>query len=452
MSIFDVFSRRTDARITEAVTAYSRGMGSIVSSLAREDIGWKGFGEKDEDVVPLPVLKDHSRRARHLASYNPLVKRGINIRNAYMWYDLPEVRDTGKVQQVKALHDSLLSMDARSRDESALCTDGIVIYLASRRRKEVRPVPLSRVRAVARADDASDEGDLYAFLIEPVPTTDATSNERRDPVWYVVDGKKQVRVDSEEGYKTDSEWTVVYLMVHRQVGEMWGKPDLMGAVYWARAYKEYLEAAHTMSKALARIAFKVNSASARQQQAVIQQMSGAQGVGATASLAPGQELTAVSKAGAGIDMMSGTPLAAMVSAALDVPLSVLLTDGSAGGRQGAETALEEPTFKAFEARRSLHVDLIRRVLAAVGIRAEVEVAPLSSELIQRWGQVIVLGTQNGYLHQAEARQLYLDRFKPRNARPVDDLPEMPDASTDGAGPLSDGTNANRDEDGGETVA
>lgn len=165
----------------------------------------------------------------------------------------------------------------------------------------------------------------------------------------------------------------------------------------------------------------------------------------------GQELTAVNKAGAGIDFSAGTPLASMVSAALDVPLSVLLTDGSAGGRQGAESALEEPTFKAFETRRAIHVAFIARVLDALGVSHEITIVPLASELIQRWGQVVVLGIQNGLLHQEEARQLFLDRLKPRNGRPVDDLPEVVDTSGT-VGPLSDGTNANRDEDGGETVA
>ncbi len=181
------------------------------------------------------------------------------------------------------------------------------------------------------------------------------------------------------------------------------------------------------------------------------------------------------KAGAGIDMTSGSPLAAMVAAALDVPLSVLLTDGSAGGRQGAETALEEPTFKAFELRRRIHQDLVKRVLAAAGYKTEVDLAPLSNDLIQRWGQVVTLGLQNGILHRVEARELFLRRFAPVNAKPVNELPDWEDLSAPvqqfgaqddggkeedqgkddgntGVGPLSDGTNSSRDGEGATTNA
>ena len=181
----------------------------------------------------------------------------------------------------------------------------------------------------------------------------------------------------------------------------------------------------------------------------------------------------MSKAGAGIEFSAGTPLAAMVAAALDVPLSVLLTDGSAGGRQGAETALEEPTFKALELRRQVHKDLVKRVLRAAGFKTEVDLAPLSNDLIQRWGQVVTLGLQNGILHRVEARELFLRRFAPVNAKPVSSLPDWEDLSAPqpqfnngdgeeedqgrddgntGVGPLSDGTNSSRDGEGKTTNA
>lgn len=441
-------------RLSEAARQYDtfvNNVGRAIASLKSEDVGWAPIGGTDSsmfDSVPLSVIKDHSVRARHLLAYNPLVQRGITIRNAYMWSDLPEVAGVGN------RYEQFLSLQTRMRDEAALCTDGAVFYLVNPRTKQIRSVPISRIAGFARAYDAVDEQDIHAFLIDPLPPSDQLTTDIPKPEWFVVAGKAFSRVENPEGYATNPDWTVVYMAVNRQVGEVWGKPNLMGAVYWARAYKTYLEAAHTMTQALARIAFKVNSGSRSSQQAVIQQMSVGSGVGGTAALAPGQELTAVNKAGAGINMSSGTPLAAMVSAALDVPLSVLLTDGSAGGRQAAETALEEPTFKALEARRCLHIELIKSVFRALGHRPKVTIVPLNTELIQRWGQVVSMGVEKGMLHQVEARQLFIDRLKPRNAKPVNDLPEIESAKPEdtGVGPLSDGTNANRDEDGGETVA
>ncbi len=444
--------------ITEAISA-------SLANLRREDIGWAQIGENyTSDVVPLKAIKDHSVRARRLAALNPLVKRGIGIRNAYMWESLPEANLSESAMRL--FGDDLLSLEARSRDESAFATDGMVLYLVTPTTQAVRPVPLHRVVDVARVETALGEGDISAVLVSPLPTKawDAKIDDRK-PVWYPTPRYASAPVVQDpRGYRTDMSTLALVEFVNRQVGEEWGKPDLMGAVYWAQAYKEHLEAAYTMSKALARIAYKISSMNKPQQMAVHAQMSGTtNSYGGAASLGQGQDLQVVNKSGAGIDFSAGTPLAAMVSAALDVPLSVLLTDGSAGGRQGAETALEEPTFKAFEARRAIHLRLLRRIFDALGRTEEIRLRPLSTELVQRWSQAVALGVQNGLLHQVEARQLFLDRFHPENAKAVDDLPETPeekaaaatgpeDGRSTGVGPLSDGTNANRDEDGGETIA
>lgn len=466
----------TDGRIEAAMESAARAFSDTADALTRaslmkEDVGWYDPARTSSDLVPLGVIKEHSIRSRRLATYNTIVKRGINIRNAYMWTDLPEPRKMPK-RAKERLEPVLLGREARVRDEAAFNTDGMVIYRVSPG-GNVAPVPITRVQGVARAEDALDEADIHAMLISPVPLEDPSRAVLPDPEWVILDGKPRVDVVDQGGYKTNKTDVLVVATVNRLAGEQWGKPDLMGAVYWAQAYKEYLEAGHVLAKALARVAFKVKSTTTAQQQAVIDKMSTLQGTGATASLGADQDLLAVSKAGAGIEFSAGTPLAAMVAAALDVPLSVLLTDGSAGGRQGAETALEEPTFKALELRRQVHKDLVRRVLRAAGFKTEVDLAPLSNDLIQRWGQVVTLGLQNGILHRVEARELFLRRFAPVNAKPVSSLPDWEDLSAPqpqqfnnggdeedqgrddgntGVGPLSDGTNSSRDGEGKTTNA
>ena len=465
----------TDGRAEAAMESAARAFSDTADALTRasflkeEDVGWYDPSGRASDLVPLSVIKEHSIRSRRLATYNTIVKRGINIRNAYMWTDVPEPRKIPK-RAAERLDAVLLGREARVRDEAAFNTDGMVIYRVSPG-GNVAPVPITRVQGIARAEDALEEADIHALLITPVPLEDPSRMMLPDPEWVILDGKPRVDVVDQGGYKTNKTDVLVVACVNRLAGEQWGKPDLMGAVYWAQAYKEYLEAGHVLAKALARVAFKVKSTTTAQQQAVIDKMSTLQGTGATASLGADQDLLAVSKAGAGIEFSAGTPLAAMVAAALDVPLSVLLTDGSAGGRQGAETALEEPTFKALELRRQVHKDLVRRVLRAAGFKTEVDLAPLSNDLIQRWGQVVTLGLQNGILHRVEARELFLRRFAPVNAKPVSALPDWEDLSAPqpqlgpgeeedqgkedgntGVGPLSDGTNSSRDGEGKTTNA
>lgn len=469
----------TDGRAEAAMESAARAFSDTADALTRasflkeEDVGWYDPSSRASDLVPLSVIKEHSIRSRRLATYNTIVKRGINIRNAYMWTDVPEPRKIPK-RAAERLDAVLLGREARVRDEAAFNTDGTVIYRVSPG-GNVAPVPITRVQGIARAEDALEEADIHALLITPVPLEDPSRAVAPDPEWVILDGKPRVDVVDQGGYKTNKTDVLVVACVNRLAGEQWGKPDLMGAVYWAQAYKEYLEAGHVLAKALARVAFKVKSTTSAQQQAVIDKMSTLQGTGATASLGADQDLLAVSKAGAGIEFSAGTPLAAMVAAALDVPLSVLLTDGSAGGRQGAETALEEPTFKALELRRQVHKDLVKRVLRAAGFKTEVDLAPLSNDLIQRWGQVVTLGLQNGILHRVEARELFLRRFAPVNAKPVSSLPDWEDLSAPqpqfgsengdgeeedqgkedgntGVGPLSDGTNSSRDGEGKTTNA
>ena len=464
----------TDGRVEAAMESAARAFSDTADALTRasfmkEDVGWYDPSGRASDLVPLSVIKEHSIRSRRLATYNTIVKRGINIRNAYMWTDVPEPRKIAK-RAKERLDAVLLGREARVRDEAAFNTDGMVIYRVSPG-GNVAPVPITRVQGIARAEDALEEADTHALLITPVPLEDPSRATLPDPEWVILDGKPRVDVVDQGGYRTNKTDVLVTATVNRLAGEQWGKPDLMGAVYWAQAYKEYLEAGHVLAKALARVAFKVKSTTTAQQQAVIDKMSTLQGTGATASLGADQDLLAVSKAGAGIEFSAGTPLAAMVAAALDVPLSVLLTDGSAGGRQGAETALEEPTFKALELRRQVHKDLVKRVLRAAGFKTEVDLAPLSNDLIQRWGQVVTLGLQNGILHRVEARELFLRRFAPVNAKPVSSLPDWEDLSAPqpqlgsgeeedqgredgntGVGPLSDGTNSSRDGEGKTTNA
>lgn len=463
----------TDGRIEAAMESAARAFSDTADALTqasfmKEDVGWYDPSGRASDLVPLSVIKEHAIRSRRLATYNTIVKRGINIRNAYMWTDVPEPRKIAK-RVKERLEPALLGREARVRDEAAFNTDGMVIYRVSPG-GNVAPVPITRVQGIARAEDALEEADIHALLITPVPLEDPSRATLPDPEWVILDGKPRVDVVDQGGYKTNKTDSLVVATVNRLAGEQWGKPDLMGAVYWAQAYKEYLEAGHVLAKALARVAFKVKSTTTAQQQAVIDKMSTLQDTGATASLGADQDLLAVSKAGAGIEFSAGTPLAAMVAAALDVPLSVLLTDGSAGGRQGAETALEEPTFKALELRRQVHKDLVRRVLRAAGFKTEVDLAPLSNDLIQRWGQVVTLGLQNGILHRVEARELFLRRFAPVNAKPVSSLPDWEDLSAPqpqqfndeedqgkddgntGVGPLSDGTNSSRDGEGKTTNA
>lgn len=437
---------RYKAKLQEAVGVFSASL----ARLRREDIGWSPLSALgvDDNALTLDAIRDHASRARRLATLNPIVKRGLVVRNAYMWAD--PVVYKGETPAVRRVIDenakSCFSVQARVRDEQAFNTDGCVIYLVDKATKTATPVPLKRLGGVA-TDDTT--GDVVALLVNPFADG--------DPQWVMLWDRTGVKIDNTD-YKVSKRLTAVYATVNRLMSEQYGKPDLIGAIHYAQVYKEHLEVAHLMEKSLARLAFKATSVNARQQEAVQQRMRG-MGVGGTANIGAGQDIQAINKAGAGIDFSAGTPLAAMVSAALDIPLSVLLTDGSAGGRQGAETALEDPTFKALELRRQLHIDMLNEVAAALGIKVEIEYGSINNDQTHRRIQSLALAFQSGALHQVEMRSGVLQLLKIAGSLPLDDLPELPseeseeggedkedkeDGRATGVGPMSDGTNDNRD--------
>lgn len=438
-----------EQKLIEALGAYSESL----ARLRQEDIGWVSLSavEGADSLITLDVIRDHSARARRLATLNPIVKRGLVVRNAYMWSD--PVVYKGATRPARKVIDenakACFSVQARVRDEQAFNTDGCVIYLVDKTTKTVMPIPLMRLGGVA-TDDVT--GDVVALLINPATTG--------DPQWYMLWDRQGVTINA-ANYKVNHRLTAVYVTVNRLSAEHYGKPDLMGALNYAQAYKEHLEIARMMQKSLSRLAFKAKSVNAKQQQAVTARMAG-MGVGGTASIGAGQDIQAITKAGAGVDFSAGTPLAAMVSAALDIPLSVLLTDGSAGGRQGAETALEDPTFKALELRRQLHIDMLNEVAQALGIKINVEYGSINNDQTHRRIQSLTLAYQNGALHQVEMRSGVLQLLKIAGSLPLEDLPELPsedegkedststksddetkDGRATGVGPLSDGTNDNR---------
>lgn len=442
-----------EAKFQEALGAFSQSL----ARLRQEDIGWLPLSavEGVDSLITLDVIRDHSARARRLATLNPIVKRGLVVRNAYMWGD-PVVYKGLSGPSRKVIDENTkacFSVQARVRDEQSFNTDGCVIYLVNKATKTVTPVPLMRFAGVA-TDDLT--GDVVALLINPVVSG--------EPQWYMLWDRQSVKINK-SNYKVNRQLTAVYATVNRLAAEQYGKPDLMGAMYYAQAYKEHLEIAHMMQKSLSRLAFKAKSVNAKQQQAVSARMAG-MGVGGTASIGAGQDIQAITKAGAGVDFAAGTPLAAMVSAALDIPLSVLLTDGSAGGRQGAETALEDPTFKALELRRQLHINMLNEIAAALGIKVQIEYGSINNDQTHRRIQSLTLAFQNGALHQVEMRSGVLQLLKIAGSLPLEDLPELPseneaegeedstksgdeteDGRATGVGPMSDGTNDNRDNGG-----
>jgi hypothetical protein len=167
---------------------------------------------------------------------------------------------------------------------------------------------------------------------------------------------------------------VIHVAVNRPLGWKYGVPDAYAAIDWARAYKDFLEDWAKVVKALSRFAFKATTPGSKAAQvraaiaappSVSRRTLESNEAGATAVISPDVALEAIGKSGATIDSNSGRPIATMVAAALDMPVTMLLSDpGQTGARATAET-LDQPTELPMSQRRDVWTTFDKQVLGYV---------------------------------------------------------------------------------------
>src|SRR5690606_12147242 len=74
-------------------------MGPGLAALRAEDVGWRLLSGGDGGLVEeldLADIKEHANAARALRAANPLAKRGVAVRNAYIWDDPIEYPDSAQ--------------------------------------------------------------------------------------------------------------------------------------------------------------------------------------------------------------------------------------------------------------------------------------------------------------------------------------------------------------------
>ncbi len=367
------------------------------SDLARQlyEPGWLSLSAQFDQEFTGEGLKQIRALCRLMAIKNSLIKRGLSLRAAYVWGQGAEItaranghnRDNQAEQDVQAVVSAFLADDgnqeaftgpaARQRLERCLGTDG-----------EFFPVLFTKPASGAVQVRVVGADDIAEIICNPQDRSEAWFYRRRwiertlDPETGSTVDKSMEQLHPALGYRPANRpkqfgripvaWDAP--MLHVKVGDLqgWqrGVPDAYAAIDWARAYKEFLEDWARLVKALSRFAWRMTAkGSARAQQAkariAAHPAAGESAVGATAITPQDQVFEAIPKSGATIDSESGKPLAAMVAAALDLPVTMLLTDpGQTGARAVAET-LDQPTELAMGQRRDVWEGVYQRILRYV---------------------------------------------------------------------------------------
>jgi hypothetical protein len=394
------------AELAEVVAAERATVEHLQETLADLELrmyepGWQMLVAGGRDEFSRAGLTRITAVCRLMALKNPLIKRGIALRIAYVWGQGLTVaaRGNGKTvkgragQDVNAVVQAFLDDDSNQRTftshqaqeelERALGTDGNV-FLAlftspSTGRVQVRVLPWDEIHdVVTNPQDRSEPWFYCRRWVEYDMTGQAVAeNVAYYPALsYRPTGARPMRVRDINGLEGPVMWDapVEHVKVGGLSGWKFGVPDAYAAIDWAQAYKEFLTDWARLVKALSRFAWRLTAKGQKQAAAKTKMAAGpsantltaeANYAGATAMLAPDVTMEAIPKTGATIDSASGRPLALMVASAFDVPITQLLSDpGQSGARATAET-LDNPTELAMESRRMLWTAVYQRILAYV---------------------------------------------------------------------------------------
>lgn len=395
------FYRVTGRReMAEEINAYRQAAEVMQESMARleadmSEPGWIRMTTEGEQEFSREGLKRITAVCRIMAYKNPLIKRGLSLRNSYVWSQGVEIaaRDPKINDEIQRfLDDNADTFSGHSvRDELnwALGTDGNVFFALftspTNGRVRVRTIPWDEVSEVITNPD--DKSEVWYYRREWwYETRDVRSGgvitTRRSAYYPRLGYDPKLKPPAlnyaayGDGEPAKVYWDapVYHVKVNSQLHGKWGVGDAYAAVDWALAYKDFLTDWATLVKSLSRFAWRLTAPGSKQAQAraklsappSINPLTGDyQASGATAIQSPGQMLEAIPKSGATIDSESGRPLAAMVAAALDLPVTMLLGDpGVTGARATAET-LDTPTERAMESRRKIWTEAMDAILQYV---------------------------------------------------------------------------------------
>lgn len=387
--------------------------------LALEDRGWERLGLDAGRDLSAEGRRKIRELCRVMAIVNPLIKRGLGLRVAYVWGQgvTITVRDQSEDgQDVNAVVQEFLDdpgnkktfsgAQAREEMERAAGTDGelfAALFTDPKTGKvQVRWLDAGEVTdVISNPDDKIDhwyyKREYTARLVESGRLVTLAQTTYYPALGYEPVGRdKPATID---GHPVMWDTPVRMVAVNRPSGSQRGVPDAFAAIAWARSYKEFLEQWSVLMKALARFAWQKKSRGDRVRQVAAKlaakpatETNGGNptGVGATAVNTGDEVLEAIPKTGATIDAQSGKPLAAMAATAMEVPVTMLLGDPGITGARAVADTLDQPTELAMQLRRALWTELQTDILDHV-IDASVRApqGPLTGRISRDGTRVLV---------------------------------------------------------------
>ena len=354
-----------------------------LEALYRDDIGWQRIGAEKSRFSP-EGRKQIAALADLSVSGNALIKRGVNLRIAYIWGQGVDVtiRDDGSEGQDlnavwrafwddKSNRKAFTSSEAQTRYERKLATGGEQFWALPTDqltgRVWIRRIPSHEV--VDRICDPEDEGTVWLYKrVWNAVTLDRKTGKRgteaRTTYYPELGFYPTPRPATYDGHPIRWDAPMRPVTVNCPDDDWRGIGDALPALPWAKMDKEFLEDLAVYMRAMTRILGQITAKKGPTRQRAVEQVKNA-GPGSLAVTDPGTTLSLVSKSGAQIDATSSKPFASRAAAALEVPVTMLLSDpGITGARATAET-LDAPTELMARLRQEVHTELFRDVAGYV---------------------------------------------------------------------------------------
>lgn len=323
-----------------------------------------------------------SRLCRIMGIKNPLLRRAIAVKTYYVFGQGVEVSakdDTvapviDRLKKNRGNQATLFSQGAQAEIQRAKMTDSNLFFALFTSPRtgavQVRDVPFDEIQRVVYNPQDRAEPWFYERAWSEVdqsgPMLSPTSNLRRE-LYPDIDYQPAQRPSTFGSLPVRWDSPVLHATSNKPRNWMFGVPELYPALDWARAHSEYLDDFRKLIKVLAKIAWSLTGVKGSQLERAKTQLANATAADANVGQAwvgdqgGGQLEPMMKSGGVSVEPKDSREFSLMVSAATDIPETMLKGDPSTGNLATA-TTLDRPTELAMEwDRRWYGEDIVDRI-------------------------------------------------------------------------------------------
>jgi hypothetical protein len=337
--------------------------------LARDNAGWQRITDQYAQDFTREGLKNAALQGRMFGIANPLIKRGREVRHAYVWGQGVGIsardQDVNDVLQAfiddEGNRESFFGAQARQQYEGCLFDEGnfFLVHFTNplTGRVKVRSIPFDEIQDVITAP--GDKATPWYYLRQWNETGANGEPEERKAYYPALKYQPRMKVLRIDGVKVVWDAPIRHVKVNAGTNSKFGIGDSYAAIPWALSHKGFLEDWALLMKALAKIAGVVKDKNSKAQVMRAAAQNIQQGPAGQIIATGTGEVEYPAKSGATIDSESSRPLATMAASAMGLPVTIVLSDpGQTGARATAET-LDLPTRLTMQARQELHSEVLK---------------------------------------------------------------------------------------------